>query len=52
LSAADSWYHEKEAACWRRLDPAIPDDFTPGLRARVGAGDLPAVLAFLGAGSG
>ena len=26
---------EAQAACWRRLDPAIPDAFTPGLRARV-----------------
>ena len=54
MSTASSWYHEKEsawlyqaaaaaegqAACWRRVDPGIPDEFWPALRARVVAGLL------------
>lgn len=26
---------QQQAACWRRLDPAIPDNLPPALRARV-----------------
>lgn len=31
---------EEQAACWRRKDPAIPDHYSPALRARVVAGLL------------